>query len=175
MKINIKKLGISSLIVISLSVGLYWYSYIEAHPKSVVSSESDINKEETEDINDSCELADDEKIENNDENIDDKKISDNVKLNNENLSEDKVQVNESKVISEKELTIEEAKNLLIEYNSKVDYVYQGDETMFKDVLQEEGYEGYLFLPNVDTDIGFFVDKHSGDIYKFHPSGYMEKI
>jgi hypothetical protein len=118
---NIKKLGISLLLVICSGIGLYWYSSAEAYQESVVSAES--------------------------ENL-------NIK---------------------KELTVEDANVLLKQYNSNVDYIYQGDETMFKEVLQDKGYKGYLFLPNVDGDIGFFVDKSNGDIYKFHPSGYMEKI
>ncbi|HSQ34096.1 MAG TPA: hypothetical protein VLM81_04330, partial [Peptostreptococcaceae bacterium] len=151
---NIKKLGISLLLVICSGMGLHWYSNIEAHPKSVVSSETDIKSDkpigsETEVIND--EQKANESVKSNNENLNISKTEDNTLKEDENLN------------NKKELTIEESNSVLKKYNSNVDYIYQGDETMFKDVLQDKGYKGYLFLPNVDGDIGFFVEKYSGDI------------
>lgn len=35
--------------------------------------------------------------------------------------------------------------------------------------------GYVFLSDIETDLGYFVDKNTGDVYYFHPSGYMELI
>lgn len=173
---GIKKLGISLVIVIFSGMGLYWYSNIEAHPKSVVSSETDTKTEVI--VEESKVAVDEPQISKNDSE-DIKKQDETVNINNENLNEsNKENKNLNEVNNQnlkKEFTVEDAKNLLIQYNSNVDYIYQGDETMFKDVLQDKGYKGYLFLPNVDGDIGFFVDKYNGDIYKFHPSGYMEKI
>lgn len=167
---NIKKLGISLLLVICSGVGLYWYSSAEAHQESVVSAESDINNEKP--INDEKEVAKDEdKIIDKSSDREDKDVQNiDVSTKDDNTLKEDENIN-----IKKELTVEDAKELLKQYNSNVDYIYQGDETMFKEVLQDKGYKGYLFLPNVDGDIGFFVDKSNGDIYKFHPSGYMEKI
>ncbi|RDY24568.1 hypothetical protein CHF27_002695 [Romboutsia maritimum] len=72
------------------------------------------------------------------------------------------------------LTIEQARQLLLQYNNKVDYIYQGSSSEFP-VLKSKKLEGYVFLPNVDTDIGYFVDKYTSKIYYFHPSGYLELI
>ena len=54
------------------------------------------------------------------------------------------------------------------------YTYQGDENTFE-AIKEKGIRGYVFLPNVDTDLAYLVDKDSGNIYYFHPSGYFEKL
>ena len=162
---NNKHIVISFLVVICSVIGVYFYSNIDAHQKTVVSSENDIKSDKKEVV------ADESTVEATDKKADTKDIN----LNNESKTENK---NINKVNNEnakKELTVEEAKNLLINYNSSVDYLYQGDETTFKDVLQDKGYKGYLFLPDVDGDIGFFIDKTNSNIYKFHPSGYMEKI
>lgn len=78
------------------------------------------------------------------------------------------------VVEKSTLTQEQAKELLIKYNNKVNYVYQGDENNFE-ALQAKGLHGYVFLPDVDTDIGYFVDKESSQIYFFHPSGYLELV
>jgi hypothetical protein len=177
MRKNIKKLGISLLLVICSGVGLYWYSSIEAHPKSVVSSETDIKSDkpiisEPEVVNDDIKVID-QTNDTKDKEV--QKPNESVELNNDNSNVIGAEENNLKENNKKELTIEESNSLLKKYNSNVDYIYQGDETMFKDVLQDKGYKGYLFLPNVDGDIGFFVEKYSGEIYKFHPSGYMEKI
>ncbi|MEG2788921.1 MAG: hypothetical protein RR942_14000 [Romboutsia sp.] len=72
------------------------------------------------------------------------------------------------------LTQEEAEQLLLKYNSKVDYIYQGDSSQFK-ALKSKNLQGYVFLPNVDGDIGYFIDKNTHNIYFFHPSGYLELV
>lgn len=77
-----------------------------------------------------------------------------------------------KISQQVELTVEQAKELLIKYNDKVDYIYQGDANNFE-YLKSKKLQGYVFLPNVDTDIGYFVDKQTSKIYFFHPSGYLE--
>lgn len=84
----------------------------------------------------------------------------------ENLQNDQ---NSSKPIG---LSREDALNLLKEKNSKVDYSYMGDENTYS-VLKEKGHEGYVFLPNVPTDLGMFVNKNTKEVYYFHPSGYMD--
>lgn len=54
------------------------------------------------------------------------------------------------------------------------YAYQGDENTFG-VIKEKGIRGYVFLPNVETDMAYLVDKDNGSIYYFHPSGYFELV
>ena len=54
------------------------------------------------------------------------------------------------------------------------YTYQGDENTFE-AMQEKGIRGYVFLPNIETDLAYLVDKDSGSIYFFHPSGYFELL
>lgn len=72
------------------------------------------------------------------------------------------------------LTQAEANQLLINNNNKVNYIFQGTSDNFK-TLQEKGLKGYVFLPDVDTDMGYFVDQDTSHIYYFHPSGYLELI
>ena len=74
---------------------------------------------------------------------------------------------------------EEAEAVLNKYIKEVEegdftYTYQGDENTFEEI-KEKGIRGYVFLPNVDTDLAYLVDKDSGNIYYFHPSGYFEKL
>lgn len=72
------------------------------------------------------------------------------------------------------LTLNEALNILVKNNPNIDYLYQGDETSFE-YLQNLNLKGYVFLPDVDTDLGYFIDKDSNEVYNFHPSGYLELI
>ncbi|WP_250673227.1 hypothetical protein LZ906_005890 [Paraclostridium ghonii] len=74
----------------------------------------------------------------------------------------------------KTLTKDDALKLLLDMNPNLVYAYQGDENTFS-ALKNKGLSGYVFLPNVDTDLGYFVDKNTSSIYYFHPSGYLEKI
>lgn len=74
-----------------------------------------------------------------------------------------------------ELTKEQALEELLKYNSKVDYDFMGTEQDFE-CLQEKELQGYVYLPKeVNTDLGYFVDKNTKEIYKFHPSGWVERI
>ena len=68
---------------------------------------------------------------------------------------------------------EEALNLLKEKGSNLDYSYMGDEKDYS-VLKEKGHEGYVFLPETNTDMGLFVDKNTKEVYYFHPSGYIDQ-
>ena len=70
------------------------------------------------------------------------------------------------------LNKEQAEELLSMYNPNVKYIYQGTENDFA-VLKEKGLKGYVFLPDVDGDLGMFVNKDNTKIYYFHPSGYFE--
>lgn len=74
----------------------------------------------------------------------------------------------------KTITKEQAKVLLEVKNPNVEYLYQGDENNFG-ALKDKGLSGYVFLPNVEGDMGYFVDKNTQEIYYFHPSGYLELI
>ena len=74
---------------------------------------------------------------------------------------------------------EEAEAILNKYIADVEqaeytYTYQGDENTFE-VIKEKGIRGYVFLPNIETDMAYLVDKDNGSIYHFHPSGYLEKL
>ncbi len=80
---------------------------------------------------------------------------------------------------DKGMTQEEAQVILNKYISEVEkadftYTYQGDENTFK-AIKEKGIRGYVFLPNIETDMAYLVDKDSGNIYFFHPSGYFELL
>ncbi len=72
------------------------------------------------------------------------------------------------------LNKEDALELLQRYSDGVEYQYQGDENDFE-YLMENNLEGYVFLPNIETDLGLFVDKNESKIYYFHPSGYLEVV
>ena len=85
--------------------------------------------------------------------------------NNTNETNVQVQVIEK-------LNKEQAEELLEMYNPNVKYIYQGTENDFT-TLKEKGLKGYVFLPNVDGDLGMFVNKDNAKIYYFHPSGYLE--
>ncbi len=90
-----------------------------------------------------------------------------------NNKSDEVNKNENTNVA-KTLSKDDALNLLLDMNPNLVYAYQGDENTFP-VLKDKGLSGYVFLPNVDTDLGYFVDKNTSSIYYFHPSGYLEKI
>jgi len=77
------------------------------------------------------------------------------------------------------MTKSQAKAVLNKYLKEVEkvdfaYTYQGDENTFK-AMQKKGIRGYVFLPNIETDLAYLVDKDSGSIYFFHPSGYFELL
>ena len=97
-------------------------------------------------------------------NINYKQINQNVINNQEEVN---ININNT-------ITKEEAKELLELKNPNIKYLYQGDENNFT-VLKEKGLSGYVFLPDVEGDMGYFVDKTTQNIYYFHPSGYLELI
>ena len=77
------------------------------------------------------------------------------------------------------MTKSEAEEVLNKYIKEVEqsdftYTYQGDENTFE-AMQEKGIRGYVFLPNIETDMAYLVDKDNGSIYFFHPSGYFELL
>lgn len=72
------------------------------------------------------------------------------------------------------LSQEDALNILINNNNELTYIFQGNADKFES-LSQQGLNGYVFLPDIDTDLGYFVDEDTSDIYYFHPSGYLELI
>lgn len=82
--------------------------------------------------------------------------------------------NQATVQKQNTLTQADAQQLLINNNDKVNYIFQGTSDSFK-ALQDKGLKGYVFLPDVESDMGYFVDQDTSHIYYFHPSGYLELI
>ena len=77
------------------------------------------------------------------------------------------------------MTKSQAEQILDKYIEEVEqsdftYTYQGDENTF-DAIKEKGIKGYVFLPNLETDMAYLVDKYNGSIFFFHPSGYFELL
>lgn len=97
-------------------------------------------------------------------NINYKQINQNVINNQEEVN---IDINNT-------ITKKQAKELLELKNPNIKYLYQGDENNFT-VLKEKSLSGYVFLPDVEGDMGYFVDKTTQNIYYFHPSGYLELI
>ncbi|MEG0249837.1 MAG: hypothetical protein RR561_03590 [Peptostreptococcus sp.] len=98
--------------------------------------------------------------------------------NNSNNNSNNIENKNSNVNVEnknrKVLNKEEALELLNKENnnSNQEYGYMGDENTFN-VLKEKGHEGYVFVPDVSTDLGLFVDKNTSEVYVFHPSGSLD--
>lgn len=76
------------------------------------------------------------------------------------------------VESDKALSKEEALKILESKNNKNQYKYMGDENSFN-VLKEKGQEGYVFVPDANTDLGLFVNKNTKEVYTFNPSGSLD--
>lgn len=101
-----------------------------------------------------------------------------VKDTNTNTSDEVVEEEEEEA-EECGMTKADAEAVLNNYlsatnQSDITYAYQGDENTFE-VITQKGIRGYVFLPNVDTDLAYLVDKDNGSIYLFHTSGYFELI
>ena len=100
----------------------------------------------------------------------------------DDIKEETIVKEENTVDEEKEdatMSKEEAEAVLNKYIKDVEegdftYTYQGDENTFE-AIKEKGIKGYVFLPNIETDMAYLVDKDSGNIYLFHPSGYFELL
>lgn len=102
-------------------------------------------------------------------------------VNNQDIvEENKEDVQSQQEVSEEvAISMADAQSILNKYLSSVEnvdftYTYQGDENDFE-VMQEKGIKGYVFLPNIETDMAYLVDKNSGSIYYFHPSGYLAQL
>ena len=118
-------------------------------------------------------------------------ISNAISQNNEQVNlnqvveentydENKTTQNENTIKSEnKEITKSQAETILNKYIKDIEqgdftYTYKGDENTFE-VIKEKGIRGYVFLPNIETDLAYLIDKENGSIYYFHPSGYFELL
>ena len=84
---------------------------------------------------------------------------------------------ESQTVVEQKTTLtqSQALQLVKAYEPGVaGYDYMGDENTYT-CIKEKGIQGYVFLPQCDGDMAYLVDKNSGHIYFFHPSGYFELL
>lgn len=100
----------------------------------------------------------------------------------EEIKKEEVSKEENKtdeVVQSSGMSKSDAQSVLNQYLNRTEqgdmtYTYQGDENTFE-AIKEKGIRGYVFLPNVETDMAYLVDKDNGSIYYFHPSGYFEQI
>ena len=107
------------------------------------------------------------------------KVEQSTKDNENNTTQTEEEITFAEVEDKTGMSKSEAEAILNKYIKEVEeadftYTYQGDENTFE-AIKEKGIRGYVFLPNVDTDLAYLVDKDSGNIYYFHPSGYFEKL
>ena len=107
------------------------------------------------------------------------KVEQSTKDNENNTTQTEEETTFAEVEDKTGMSKSEAEAILNKYIKEVEeadftYTYQGDENTFE-AIKEKGIRGYVFLPNVDTDLAYLVDKDSGNIYFFHPSGYFEKL
>lgn len=146
-----------------------------------------VNKIETtqkqENVKDEVKIDKVEKEEPKEENKDVVKEENNTQVKDEQQNVEKEQVtteepkkeepkDESNVEVINVLNKEQAQEVLKMYKKDVQFTYEGDENNFQ-ALSQRGLSGYVFFPDYDTDLGFFVDKNTASIYYFHPSGYLE--
>ena len=107
------------------------------------------------------------------------KVEQSTKDNENNTTQTEEETTFAEVEDKTGMSKSEAEAILNKYIKEVEeadftYTYQGDENTFE-AIKEKGIRGYVFLPNVDTDVAYLADKDSGNIYYFHPSGYFEKL
>lgn len=67
---------------------------------------------------------------------------------------------------------EQALSILKKKEKNKTFIYMGTEKDFE-YLSESKQKGYVFLPDEEGDIGYFVNRINKKVYYFHPSGYME--
>ena len=106
----------------------------------------------------------------------DKNVAKEEKTNvkeNKDKTEQKQQVKEA-TNEDKVLTKAEALQLVKDFEPSLDYDYMGDENTYE-CIKENGIKGYVFLPQCEGDMAYLVDKETGHIYFFHPSGYFELL
>ena len=111
--------------------------------------------------------------------VDDKKEESKKEESTKPADETVVKDDKEKEEVQSGMTKSEAEAVLNKYIKDVEkvdftYTYQGDENTFE-TMKEKGIRGYVFLPNIETDMAYLVDKDNGSIYFFHPSGYLELL
>ena len=111
--------------------------------------------------------------------VDDKKEESKKEESTKPADETVVKDDKDKEEVQSGMTKSEAEAVLNKYIKDVEkadftYTYQGDENTFE-AMKEKGIRGYVFLPNIETDMSYLVDKDNGSIYFFHPSGYLELL
>ena len=111
--------------------------------------------------------------------VDDKKEESKKEESTKPADEAVVKDDKEKEEVQSGMTKSEAEAVLNKYIKDVEksdftYTYQGDENTFE-AIKEKGIRGYVFLPNLETDMAYLVDKDNGSIYFFHPSGYFELL
>ena len=111
--------------------------------------------------------------------VDDKKEESKKEESTKPADEAVVKDDKEKEEVQSGMTKSEAEAVLNKYIKDVEkvdftYTYQGDENTFE-TMKEKGIRGYVFLPNIETDMAYLVDKDTGSIYFFHPSGYLELL
>lgn len=93
------------------------------------------------------------------------------------VNKEQPKVEESQLVVEQKVTLSQAQALQLvkAYEPGVaGYDYMGDENTYP-CIKEQGIQGYVFLPQCDGDMAYLVDKNSGHIYFFHPSGYFDLL
>ena len=107
------------------------------------------------------------------------KVEQSTKDSENNTTQTEEETTFAEVEDKTGMSKSEAEAILNKYIKEVEeadftYTYQGDENTFE-AIKEKGIKGYVFLPNIETDMAYLVDKDSGNIYLFHPSGYFELL
>ena len=95
------------------------------------------------------------------------KVEQSTKDNENNTTQTEEETTFAEVEDKTGMSKSEAEAILNKYIKEVEeadftYTYQGDENTFE-AIKEKGIRGYVFLPNVDTDLAYLVDKDSGNI------------
>lgn len=162
----------------------------EVKSKNIETNNNVVNKvnkikttQKQENVKDEVKIDKVEKEEPKEENKDVVKEENNTQVKDEQQNAEKEQVtteepkkeepkDESNVEVINVLNKEQAQEVLKMYKKDVQFTYEGDENNFQ-ALSQRGLSGYVFFPDYDTDLGFFVDKNTASIYYFHPSGYLE--
>lgn len=151
---------------------------------TVIDNESPVSDKKKEDIVEadtslkSNQMQDVNKVRNQDRVINKVEVNKSEKTLANNVAENKTNkigdlTSQEAPKANKSLNREEALNELKKQGTNLDYSYMGDEKDYS-VLKEKGHEGYVFLPNTNTDMGLFVDKNTKEVYYFHPSGYIDQ-
>lgn len=151
------------------------YSNIKDKQENTNSIKEKATSNNKDTVKDNKDVAKDDKaIENNIKDVNSQKDIINPSDEKENTSKDTSKENTDEKVPAVYLSKDQSLNVLKNYLPNVSFYYEGDENTF-DYIKNSGLKGYVFLPQVDGDLAYFVDKDSSQIYFFHPSGYLELI